>query len=82
LTGWKADVRLADTLGAFADACKGLYGPLRMVVLKQRKRGPPMYEKLHRLGASGAALEMAARFGRSWKHVAALKAAHSALPVH
>ena len=80
LVGWRAYFRLADTPGVFADVDKWLHRRLRMLMLKQWKRGPTIYRELHRRGVRGATLGMAARFGRSWGHVAAHKALHIALP--
>jgi group II intron reverse transcriptase/maturase len=80
LVGWKAYFRLADTPGVFADVDKWLHRRLRMLMLKQWKRGRTMYRELQRRGVDGAALWIAARFGRSWWHVAAHKALNLALP--
>ena len=80
LVGWKAYFRLADTPGVFADVDKWLHRRLRMLMLKQWKRGRTMYRELQRRGVDGAALWIAARYGRSWWHVAAHKALHFALP--
>ena len=80
LVGWKAYFRLADTPGVFADVEQWLHRRLRMLLLKQWKRGRTMYRELQRRGVGGAALGIAARFGRSWWHVAAHKALHIALP--
>ena len=80
LVGWKAYFRLADTPRVFADVDKWLHRRVRMLMLKQWKRGRTMYRELHRRGVTGAALGIAARFGRSWWHVAAHKALHIALP--
>ena len=80
LTGWKAYFRLADTPNVFADVDKWLHRRLRMLMLKQWKRGRTMYRELQRRGVGGAALWIAARYGRSWWHVAAHKALHIALP--
>lgn len=80
LVGWQAYFRLADTPGIFADVDKWLHRRLRMLVLKQWKRGRTIYPELQRRGVSGAALWIAARYGRSWWHVAAHKALHIALP--
>jgi group II intron reverse transcriptase/maturase len=80
LVGWKAYFRLADTPGVFTDVDKWLHRRLRMLMLKQWKRGRTMYRELQRRGVGGAALGMAARFGRSWWHVAAHQALHIALP--
>ncbi|MDE3076727.1 MAG: group II intron reverse transcriptase/maturase [Chloroflexota bacterium] len=80
LVGWKAYFRLADTPGVFADVDKWLHRRLRMLMLKQWKRGRTMYRELQRRGVGGAALRIAARYGRSWWHVAAHKALQIALP--
>jgi len=80
LVGWKAYFRLADTPRVFRDVDKWLHRRLRMLMLKQWKRGRTMYRELQRRGVGGAALVIAARYGRSWWHVAAHKALHIALP--
>lgn len=80
LVGWKAYFRLADTPGVFTDVEKWLHRRLRTLMLKQWKRGRTMYRELQRRGVNGAALGIAARYGRSWWHVAAHKALHIALP--
>jgi hypothetical protein len=80
LLGRKAYFRLADTPGVFSDVDKWLHRRLRMLMLKQWKRGRTIYGELHRRGVGGKTLGMAARFGRSWWHVAAHKALHIALP--
>ena len=80
LTGWRAYFRLADTPGIFAAVDQWLHRRLRMLMLKQWKRGRTTYHELRRRGVDGAALWIAARFGRSWWHVAAHKALQIALP--
>lgn len=80
LVGWKAYFRLADTPGIFSDVDKWLHRRLRMLMLKQWKRGRTMYRELQRRGVGGAALWIAARYGRSWWHLAAHKALNIALP--
>ena len=80
LVGWKHYFRLADTPGVFAGVDQWLHRRLRMLMLKQWKRGRTMYREVQRRGVSGAALGMAARFGRSWWRVAGHKALHIALP--
>jgi RNA-directed DNA polymerase len=80
LSGWKAYFRLADTPGVFADVDQWLHRRLRMLMLKQWKRGRTIYRELQRRGIGGATLGIAARFGRRWWHVAAHKALHIALP--
>ena len=80
LVGWKAYFRLADTPRVFADVDKWLHRRLRMLLLKPWKRGRTRYRELQRRGVGGAALGIAARYGRRWWHVAAHKALHVALP--
>jgi group II intron reverse transcriptase/maturase len=80
LIGWKAYFRLADTPRVFQGVDQWLHRRLRMLMLKQWKRGPTIYRELRRRGVGGAALGMAARFGQSWWHVAAHKALNIALP--
>ena len=80
LGGWKAYFRLADTPGVFAAVDQWLHRRLRMLMLKQWKRGRTMHRELQRRGVGGATLGLAARFGRRWWHVAAHKALHIALP--
>lgn len=80
LVGWKAYFRLADTPGVFHGVDQWLHRRLRMLMLKQWKRGRTMYRELQRRGVGGAALWIAARFGRSWWHVARHKALSIALP--
>ncbi|CAN5810700.1 hypothetical protein BH11GEM1_BH11GEM1_28680 [soil metagenome] len=80
LVGWKAYFRLADTPRVFAAVDQWLHRRLRMLMLKQWRRGRTIYRELHRRGVGGAALGMAARFGRHWWHVAAHQALHIALP--
>jgi RNA-directed DNA polymerase len=80
LVGWRAYFRLADTPGVFADVDKWLHRRLRMLQLKQWKRGTTVYRELQRRGVSGATLGLAARFARSWWRVAGHKALHIALP--
>jgi len=79
-TGWRAYFRVADTPGIFADVDKWLHRRLRMLMLRQWKRGRTMYRELQRRGVDGAALGIPAKFGRSWWHVAAHKALPIALP--
>ena len=80
LVGWKAYFRLADTPGVLAGVDQWLHRRLRMLLLKQWKRGRTMYRELQRRGVGGAALWIAARYGRRWWHVAAHKALQIALP--
>ena len=80
LMGWKQYYRLAQTPGIF----KGLDGwirrRLRMVQLKQWKRGTTVYRNLRARGISKHVAAMAARFARSWWRVASHKAMQIAFP--
>jgi hypothetical protein len=80
LLGWKQYFRLADTPGIFRDLDKWIHRRLRMLQLRQWKSGPTVYRELQRRGVDGAALWIAARYARSWWHVAAHKALQIALP--
>jgi group II intron reverse transcriptase/maturase len=80
LHGWKQYFDLADTPGIFEDLDKWLHRRLRTLQLRQWKRGTTAYRELQRRGVDGAALWIAARYARSWWHVAAHKALHIALP--
>jgi group II intron reverse transcriptase/maturase len=80
LLGWKQYFGLADTPGIFQDLDQWIHRRLRMLQLKQWKRGTTVYRELQRRGVGGAALWIAARYTRSWWHVAAHKALHVALP--
>lgn len=80
LVGWREYFHLADTPGVFEDVDKWLHRRLRMLMLKQWKRGPTVYRELNRRGVGGHALALAARFARSWWHLANHKALHIALP--
>jgi len=81
LLGWKQYFSLAETPGIFEDLDEWLHRRLRMLQLKQWKRGRTAYRELKRRGVEGATLGMAARHAQSWWHTAAHKALHIALPV-
>ncbi len=80
LVGWKEYFRLADTPKVFEDVDQWLHRRLRMLMLKQWKRGTTAYRELERRGVGGVALGMAARFARNWWRVANHKALNIALP--
>ena len=80
LRGWRQYFALADTPGIFKHLDQWIHRRLRMLQLKQWKRGTTVYRELQRRGVGGAALGIAARYARSWWHVAAHKALHFALP--
>ena len=80
LRGWRQYFALADTPGVFKDRDQWIHRRLRMLQLRQWKRGTTVYRELKRRGVGGAALWIAARYARNWWHVAAHKALHVALP--
>jgi RNA-directed DNA polymerase len=75
LTGWKAYFRLADTPGIFTDVDKWLHRRLRLLIVKQCKRGTTLYRVLKGQGLpTRLALAAAAHCTRWWA-----TAAHGAL---
>ena len=52
LMGWKAYFRLADTPGVFTGVDQWIHRRLRMLILKQRKRGTTLYRTASRAGTS------------------------------
>jgi hypothetical protein len=81
LVGWTAYFRLAETPGVFVTVEKWMHRRLRLLVLRQWRQGRTIYRELHRRGVqTDVVCGRAARFGRSWWHVAAHHALHIALP--
>lgn len=80
LPGWKQYFRLADTPGIFSDLDEWIRHRLRMVQLKQWKRGTTVFAELRARKVSEHTAALAARFARSWWKVAAHKAMQIALP--
>jgi group II intron reverse transcriptase/maturase len=80
LRGWRQYFALADTPGVFKGLDQWIHRRLRMLQLRQWKRGTTVYRELQRRGVGGAALWIAARYARNWWHVAAHRALHYALP--
>ena len=79
--GWTAYFRLAETPGVFVTVEKWMPRRLRLLVLRQWRQGRTIYRELHRRGVqTDVVCGRAARFGRSWWHVAAHHALHIALP--
>lgn len=79
LLGWKAYFRLAETPGAFREVDEWIRHRLRMVQLKQWKRGTTTYREMKKLGANeDAARYVAANTRRWWKNSA--KLLNTALP--
>lgn len=67
LVGWRAYFRLADTPGIFTDVDQWLHRRLRMLILRQQKRGTTLYRTLRARGNSDrSARAAAAHCGRWW----------------
>ena len=66
LMGWKAYFRLADTPGVFSDVDRWLHRRLRMLILKQQKRGTTLYRTLRARGLSERSARAAAAHCRRW----------------
>jgi group II intron reverse transcriptase/maturase len=81
LLGWKAYFRLADTPGVFAALDQWLRRRLRMVVLKQWKRGTTAFRELRARGVPERVAAQAATHARRWWRTAAHPALQVALPV-
>jgi len=79
LAGWKQYFHLADTPGIFRDLDEWIRHRLRMIHLKQWKRGKTVYRELRARGMSEApAARVAANARRWWKNAGML--IHIALP--
>ncbi|HET9596160.1 MAG TPA: group II intron reverse transcriptase/maturase [Anaeromyxobacteraceae bacterium] len=79
LAGWKQYFRLAETPRILSDLDKWVRHRLRLVQLKQWKRGPTIYREMKRLGANeDAACQVAANSRRWWKNSG--KLLNTALP--
>ena len=66
LSGWKQYFQLADTPRIFSELDKWLRHRLRMVQLKQWKRGTTTYRELKRLGATEDVARRVAANSRRW----------------
>jgi retron-type reverse transcriptase len=80
LVGWKACFRLADTPGIFTDVDQWLHRRLRMLILKQRKRGTTLYRTLRARGNSDRSARAAAAHCKRWRAMATHGALKSAYP--
>ncbi len=80
LLGWKAYFRLADTPGVFHDLDQWIARRLRMVQLKQWKRGTTVYRELQRRGVPMRVARAAAAHARSWWRIAGHGALNTAMP--
>jgi len=81
LTGWKTYFRLSEKPGAFSDLDKWIRRRLRLVQLKQWKRGVTVYRKLRARGASERDAKGAATHARRWWKTSMHKALHTAMPM-
>jgi RNA-directed DNA polymerase len=82
LVGWKAYFHLADTPGVFADVDKWLHRRLRMLILKQHKRGTTLYRTLRDRGLSDRLARAAAAHCGRWWAIATHGALKTAYPTH
>jgi group II intron reverse transcriptase/maturase len=80
MRGWKTYFRLADTPGVFQDLDQWIARRLRMVQLKQWKRGTTVYRELRRRGVPERVSRAAAAHGRSWWRIANHGAMKTAMP--
>jgi group II intron reverse transcriptase/maturase len=80
LTGWKAYFRLAETPSIFSDLDKWIRFRVRMVQLKQWKRGRSAFEELRARGVPVDTAASAAAQARCWCRTAKHRALHEALP--
>jgi len=80
LLGWKAYFRLADTPGVFHDLDQWITRRLRMVQLKQWKRGSTVYREMRTRGLPDPLARAAAAHTRSWWRLSRHGALQTALP--
>jgi group II intron reverse transcriptase/maturase len=80
LLGWNGYFRLADTPGVFHDLDQWIARRLRMVQLKQWKRGPTVYREMRTRGVPDQLARAAAAHARSWWRLSSHGALHTALP--
>ncbi len=81
LTGWKEYFRLADTPGVFEDVDMWLHRRMRMLMLKQWKRGTTAYRELRARGLSDRSARAAAAHVTRWWRMATHGALKTAFPV-
>lgn len=80
LLGWKAYFRLADTPGIFTGVDQWLHRRLRMLILKQNKRGRTLYRTLRARGLSDRSARAAAAHCARWWAMATHGALKTAFP--
>jgi RNA-directed DNA polymerase len=79
LTGWKAYFRLAETPRVLSDLDEWIRHRLRLVQLKQWKRGKTVYRVLRTRGLPEHEAALAARFARNWWRLSGSHALNIAL---
>jgi len=80
LPGWKEYFRLADTPGIFADLDQWIRRRLRLVQLKQWKRGRTVFRKLRARGVPEIEAAGAASHAQRWWRTSKHKALNIAMP--
>ena len=80
LVGWRAYFRLADTPRVFTDVDKWLHRRLRLLIVKQCKRGPTLFRVLHSRGVPLRVARAAAAHCTRWWAMAAHGALNAAFP--
>lgn len=80
MLGWKGYFRLADTPRVFHDLDQWIARRLRMVQLKQWKRGTTAYREMRKRDVPDWLARKAAHFVGSWWRVAAHGAMNTAMP--
>lgn len=80
LPGWKAYFQLADTPGIFADVDKWFHRRLRMLIVKQSKRGTTLFRLLRTRGVPERVARAAAAHCARWWAMAAHGALNTAFP--
>jgi group II intron reverse transcriptase/maturase len=80
LAGWKQYFRLAETPRALSETDEWIRRRVRLVQLKQWKRGSTVFRELRARGLSQHAAAMAARFTGNWWRVAGHRALQIAMP--
>ncbi len=80
LNGWKEYFQLAETPGIFAGLDEWIGHRLRMVRLKQWKKGTTIFRELRALGVSIKAAASVSASPRSWWKMAGTSAVNVALP--
>jgi len=80
LPGWKNYFDLAEVRGIFTDLDKWIRHRMRMIQLKQWRRGPTAYIKIRSLGHGHDVAAMCAAIGKSWWEHAKSRGANIVMP--